>query len=261
MQRRNIEVAVEPETARFVDLPVVSSEQFAEADLAVAFGGDGTLIRAAQLCSERGTAILGVYYGRFGFVTQCLDGDLEKCLEEIIDGKHTVESRLMLEACLVRGGETVAAVHALNEAVVQRSISARMMTFRLCVDGRVLTTYPADGVIVCTPTGSTAYNLSVGGPIVDPSLSALVVSAIAPHTLTSRPLVLMPDSVIELTMRGFGDTVLSVDGQTRLHVLPEDTVRIRKSDRVTNLVIVQPDDFLVKLGQRLLYSRTFLGED
>ena len=261
MERRNIAVAIEPETARFIDLPVVSSEQFAEADLVIAFGGDGTLIRAAHLCSERGTAILGVYYGRFGFVTQCLDGDLEKCLGQIIDGKHKVESRLMLEACLVRGGEPVATVHALNEAVVQRSISARMMTFQVCVDGHVLTTYPADGVIVCTPTGSTAYNLSVGGPIVDPSLSALVVSAIAPHTLTSRPLVLMPDSVVELTMRGFGETVLSVDGQTRLHVLPEDTVRIRRSDRVTNLVIVEPDDFLVKLGQRLLYSKSFLGED
>jgi NAD+ kinase len=259
---RGIDVAVEPETGRHLDLPVVHPELFGEAGLVVAFGGDGTLIRASQLCSESGAPILGVYYGRFGFVTQCTGLGLFDCLERLINGDIKIESRLMLQAMLIRGGHVVATLHALNETVLQRAISARMMTFRVTVDGFPLTTYPADGVIVSTPTGSTAYNLSVGGPIVDPTIQAIILSAIAPHTLSSRTLVLRPDSEVHLTVvSGDGEAVLSADGQIRLHVLEGDEVRICKSPRVTNLVIVEQDDFLMKLGQRLLWSKGLFGED
>ncbi|HWD37230.1 MAG TPA: NAD(+)/NADH kinase [Fimbriimonas sp.] len=259
---RGIEFAVEPETARHVKLPVIASEHFAEADLVLAFGGDGTLIRAAHLCSERGTPILGVYYGRFGFVTQCTDENLEKCVVDVIEGRGHIESRLMLEASLLRAGHPVASLYALNEVVLQRSISTRMLTFRVTVDGYPLTSYPADGVLVSTPTGSTAYNLSVGGPIVDPTLEALVLSAIAPHTLSARSLILRTDSVIDLSLEtSFGESILSADAQTRLHVLPGDEVKIRRSERVTNLVIVESEDFLVKLRQRLLWSKGMFGEE
>jgi len=261
MSEKNIEIAVEPETRRLIDLPVVSAEEFADADLVVAFGGDGTLIRAAHLCSIKGTPILGVYYGRFGFVTQCAPECLFDCLEQIIAGSYEVESRMMLEASLVRAGQPIATIHALNEAVLQRSVSARMMSFRVDVDGREMTTYPADGVIVCTPTGSTAYNLSAGGPIVDPNLQALIVTAIAPHILHSRPLVLRPDSEVVINMQvEAGDSVLSADGQTRLHILDGDSVLIRRSERLTNLVVVDKQDFLIKLNRRLFSHRGLFDE-
>lgn len=256
LEKHGVAVSVEPETARHVDLPMVSAEEFQLADLVIAFGGDGTLIRAAHLCSETGTPILGVYYGRFGFVTQCTDTDLYECLRNAIAGQITVESRLMLEASVMRSGNAVATLHALNEAVVQRSISARMMTFGLAVDGFEVTTYPADGVMVSTPTGSTAYNLSVGGPVVDPTVQVLILSAIAPHTMSERSFVLAPESVVTLSVQSNGgEAILSADGQTRLHILEGDKVRIRRSDRVTNLLRVQEGDFLIKLGNRLLWQK------
>jgi NAD+ kinase len=256
---RGIAVGVEPETGRHVELPIVAVEEFGNADLVVAFGGDGTLIRASQLCSEQGTPILGVYFGRFGFVTQCTGERLTECIDEFFAGKSVMESRLMLESNLLRAGKPVATLHALNETVVQRTVNAPMLTFKVTVDGYTLTSYPADGVIVSTPTGSTAYNLSVGGPIVDPTVQVLMLSAIAPHTLSARNLILSPDSEIGLSLEEIhGDCVLSADGHARLHILQGDEVRVRRSKRVTNLVKVEKDDFLIKLGKRLLWSKGLL---
>jgi NAD+ kinase len=135
-----------------------------------------------------------------------------------------------------------------------------MMTFRVEVDGNRLTSYPADGVMVVTPTGSTAYNLSAGGPILDPKVQAMVLTAIAPHTLSARPLVLSPDSEIRLEVTADGEAVLSADAQTRLHLLSNDEIRVTKSPRVTNLLSVDKNDFLNKLAERLLWSQSIFGE-
>jgi len=257
---RNVTVGVDADTGRFVGLNVIPSPAFGEADLVVAFGGDGTLIRAAHLCAETGTPVLGVYYGRFGFVTQCTGEQLTECLEEFLAGKSRIESRMMLQADLLRNGNAVASVVALNEVALQRSVTARMMTFQVAVDGHVLTRYPADGVIVATPTGSTGYNLSAGGPIMDPTVQALVLTAIAPHTLNARTMVLSADSEVRLNVQSDGDAVLSADGQSRLHLLSGDQVRVTRSRRVTNLVSVERDDFLIKLGQRLFGSPGLFGD-
>jgi NAD+ kinase len=259
-QTKDVEVFADPETARATQLRSVSLGEFADCGLIVAFGGDGTLIRAAHLTEDKGTPIMGVYYGRFGFVTQCTGESLIRCLEGFLDGDIQVESRMMLQAELLRGGHVVTTIHAVNEAILQRSVTARMMTFHVSIDGHVLTSYPADGIIVSTPTGSTAYNLSVGGPIVDPRVKALVLTALAPHTLSARPLVLAEHSEIQLTVRSEGDAVLSADGQTRLHILSGDVIRVKKSPRVTNLVAVEPDDFLIKLGRRLFWSQSLFGD-
>jgi NAD+ kinase len=245
---------VDTDSGRLLALDVVQTERFCNADLVIAFGGDGTLIRAAHLCAYGNTPILGVYYGRFGFVTQCTGEELFDCLEKFLNGESRIEKRMMLDCQLIRNGATVAEVLALNEIVLQRSITARMMTFAVTVDGLMLTRYPADGVMVTTPTGSTAYNLSVGGPIIDPTVEALGVTPIAPHTLTSRSLILNADSVVRLSVKSSGDAVLSADGQTRLHILSGDEVCVKKSDKATQLVTVRPDDFLLKLSQRLFTS-------
>lgn len=244
-----------------MQLPIVDRATFGECDLVIAFGGDGTLIRATHLVADYGTPILGVYFGRFGFVTQCMPSDLFECLERFMAGERNIDSRMMLEAELLRGGSPVASVSALNEAVLQRDVSTRMMTFRVVVDGHVLTSYPADGVIVATSTGSTAYNLSVGGPVMDPQVPALVLSAIAPHTLNARTLIVRPESEIILQIRSHGDAILSADGQTRLHLLSDDEVRVTRSKKCANLVRVGDNDFLDKLGRRLLWSQGMVGDE
>jgi NAD+ kinase len=247
-------VGADVESAPLLDVQPVDQEALSDADLVVSFGGDGTLIKAASLCSERGTPILGVYYGRFGFVTQCVGEEMGACLSQFLDGQANVVERMMLQTELFRNGEMIARLHSLNETVLQRDVTSRMMTIQVTVDGHELTTYPADGILIATPTGSTGYNLSVGGPIVDPCVKVLLFTAIAPHTLSSRPLILSPDSEIRLRLQADGDSVLSADGQTRLHLLTGDEVRITRSPRVTRLLSVDEHDFLIKLRERLLWS-------
>ncbi len=260
LQDRGIQVGADRDAAPTLNVDAIEPAEFSTCALAITFGGDGTLIRAAHLCSERGTPILGVYYGRFGFVTQCTNTQLSECLSQFLDGKAPVEPRMMLQIDLMRGGKSVASIHALNEMVLQREVMMRMMTFEVNVNGHRLTSYPADGVMIATPTGSTAYNLSTGGPICDPHVQALVLTALAPHTLSARPLVLNPDSEVLLNVSTDGDAVLSADGQVRLHILSGDQVRVKRSPRVTNLLTVDKDDFLVKLGSRLFWSQSILGE-
>jgi NAD+ kinase len=252
------DVATEEDEAALLGIPGTA---IGEADLMVSFGGDGTLIRAANLAAEFGTPVLGVYFGRFGFVTQCLPEQVEDTLRSFFAGECSFEERMMLQAELLRGGQRVAVLHALNEIALQRSITARMMSFSVEVDGHFLTSYPADGFIVSTPTGSTAYNLSAGGPILDPGVHAIVLTAIAPHTLSARPLVLRQDAEVTLRVATAGDSILSVDGQGRLHVLSGDEVRVKRSPRVTRLICVQANDFLIKLSERLLWSQSLLGNN
>ena len=259
--KRGHAVAAEPETARRTTLTSVPADRFGEADLAIAFGGDGTLIRAAHLSSERGTPILGVYYGSFGFVTQCTGEAVFDVLGRFFAGELDTERRMMLEAELFRGGRPITTLLALNEVVLQRSVSSRLLTFDVRIDGNDLARYPADGVILSTPTGSTAYNLSAGGPIMDPSVEAIGLVPLSPHTLAARPLVIGPGRVVSLTVQqGDGDSVLSADGAQRLHVIAGDEVRVRKSRRMTNLVSVERDDFLNKLGRRLLWGQNLMGD-
>lgn len=260
MKQRGVTVGADRDVAPQLKLPAIPNDVFGDCELVVSFGGDGTLIRAAHLCSERGTPVLGVYYGRFGFVTQCTNKELGACISAFFDGQAPIEKRMMLQVDLLRGGTTVTSIHALNEMVLQRAVTVRMMTFEVVVNGHRLTGYPADGVIVATPTGSTAYNLSAGGPICDPQVQALVLTALAPHTLSARPLVLNQDSEVRLKVSTEGDAVLSADGQVRLHILSGDEIRVVRSPRVTNLVTVEKDDFLMKLGDRLFWSQSILGE-
>lgn len=254
LHAESVAVGADPESAPMLAVPLVPNQEMACCDLVVTFGGDGTLIRAANLCSEVGTPILGVYYGRFGFVTQCLGPDLPDCLRAFLSGQGRIQERMMLQAELIRANHVIASFHALNEVTMQRDVSARMLTFSVTVDGQFLTSYPADGVLLATPTGSTGYNLSAGGPIVDPSVQVILVTAIAPHTLTSRPLALSAESHVHLGLEAAGDALISVDGQTRLHLLSGDQLRVTRSPRVTRLVGVEANDFLHKLGERLFWG-------
>lgn len=255
LRGRNVTVGTDVEGAHYLGIDPIPNLDLGDADLMITFGGDGTLIRAAHICSARKTPILGVYYGRFGFVTQCDPNEIGAALSEFFDGSATIQERMMLQTELIRHDKVVATLHCLNEAVVQRAATTRMLNFEVTIDKHLLTTYPADGVLLATPTGSTGYNLSAGGPILDPRCEAIVLSAVAPHTLSARPLVLLPTSEISIRIETRGDAVLSCDGQSRLQMLSGDTVRITRSPRITRLVTVDDGDFLEKLTSRLLWSQ------
>lgn len=254
LRSRQIDLATDAEGAPFLDLPIAPVDTLGKADLMIAFGGDGSLIRAAHYCSRFATPILGVYFGRFGFVTQCDPNEVGAALSSFFDGKAKLTDRMMLQTDLIRDGQVVATLHSLNEAVVQRAATARMLYFEVKVDGQELTRYPADGVIVATPTGSTAYNLSAGGPICDPNLDAIILTAANPHTLSARPLVLRSASVVDIRVETRGDVILSCDGQGRLAMVSGDRVQVRRSPHVTRLVSVDDSDFLSKLTEKLLWS-------
>ena len=255
LRARGVVVGSDREGAACINVEPLGPDQLAKADLMITFGGDGTLMRAAHLCAPTGTPILGVYYGRFGFVTQVKPEETGAALSQFIDGQAKIVDRMMVQTELIREEKVVATLHSLNEAAVQRSTTTRMLTFDTRVNGRNLSRYPADGVMVSTPTGSTAYALSAGGPVVDPSMEAILITAIMPHTLSARPLVLRSDAIVEIRVETRGDAVLSCDGQSRLHMLSGDLIRITKSPRKTRLVSIDESDFLEKLSERLQWNQ------
>jgi NAD+ kinase len=209
------------------------------ADLLIVLGGDGTLLSAARQAAPRKVPILAVNLGGLGFLTTVSLDELYSILEEIFSAKHRISERVMLQAEIVRGGAVIRRQIALNDAVLNKAALARIMDLELRVNGEYVTTYKADGLILSTPTGSTAYSLAAGGPIVYPIVEAFVITPICPHTLTNRPLV-VPDSVkIEIEFRSEDDSVfLTLDGQIGIDLAKGDQVRISKAPE--KLYLVRP---------------------
>lgn len=255
LKGRGILVGSDRDAAIAIDAEPLGGDALGTADLMISFGGDGTLIRAAHLCAAHRTPVLGVYFGRFGFVTQCQPNELGAALSLFIDGQAQIQERMMLQTDLIRNGQTVATLHSLNEACLQRAATTRMLNFQVHVNGQYLNSYPADGVLVATPTGSTGYNLSAGGPIVEPNIPCMILSAITAHTLGTRPLVLPPKSEVMLSIETRGDAILSCDGQSRLQLLSGDSVRVTKSPCITRLVTLDQQDFLIKVSDLFFWRR------
>jgi NAD+ kinase len=206
------------------------------ADLLVVLGGDGTLLSVARH-APAAVPILGVNMGELGFLTEVTEGEALELLGRVLAGRYDTEQRMTLAAVLERRGRTVRRFRALNDVVVSNGALARIVHLTVSVDDHPFTAYRADGVIVATPTGSTAYSLSVGGPIVEPSLSTLLVSPISPHTLSQRPVVLRPDARVRIVIpRGQQDAVLTVDGQEGMPLAGGDALVVRRGRQPVTLV-------------------------
>jgi NAD+ kinase len=206
-------------------------------DLLIVLGGDGTLLSAARLAAERKVPILAVNLGGLGFLTTVPQDEIYSILEELFSGQHRVSERVMLEAEIVRGGTVIRRQIALNDAVLNKAALARIMDLELRVDGEYVTTYKSDGLIISTPTGSTAYSLAAGGPIVYPTVEAFVVSPICPHTLTNRPIVIPDSATIEIDFKAGDDAVfLTLDGQIGIELVRGDQIRVRKAPNKLLLV-------------------------
>jgi NAD+ kinase len=240
-------VASSEDFERINGLQCVEPHAFADGlDLAISLGGDGTMLRTVALLDGADVNILGVNFGDLGFLTVIERHDLDQAVQRCLDGEHDIEERM-----LVAGMLGTSTMHALNDIVVERAPGQTTVRIGLTIDGKWFTSYPADGLIVSTPTGSTAYALSARGPIVFPTHSALQITPVSPHMLFDRSLVLGPDSVVELTIEGHRAAVVSVDGNTVASMEPGDKITCTRSPHVARLVTFDTRDNLAVLKSKL----------
>jgi NAD+ kinase len=238
LRERKIEVYLEEEEiASFEGAQSIPRFEFpSSVDMVVVLGGDGTMLGTARLVAPAGVPVLGVNLGGLGFITEIYTDEIFEAMEKIIRGECPTEERMMLSARLTREGEEISRYTALNDIVINKGAMVRIVDLEVRVNKAFVTMFKSDGAIVATPTGSTAYSLSAGGPILYPTLQALVLTPISPHTLTNRPLVLPDDAEIEMTLKSHSDGVLlSLDGQVGYTLMSGDTIIVEKSPHVATL--------------------------
>jgi NAD+ kinase len=225
-------------------------------DLIVVLGGDGTMIGAARMVGDSGTPVLGVNFGTLGYLAEFTVEDMTAAMEAVIAGDYTLDRRLMLSATVVRGEEQLMHDRVLNDVVISKSALARIIEIEAWVDEKFVNCFRADGLIVSTPTGSTAYNLSAGGPIIYPSMNAVVVTPICPHTLSNRPLVVPDDVAFELVLKTPREEVaLTLDGQVGMPLEYGDRVSVRKSRTTFNLIQAHTRNYFDVLRNKLKWGR------
>lgn len=225
-----------------------------ECDIIVSMGGDGTLLATSRDIGAADTPILGINLGSLGFLTQVSADEVEMRLNEITAGKHRIESRMLLEAS-VDGDRSGVRHTALNDVVVDRGSLARLIQLDLFVNDEFISTYRADGLVICTPTGSTAYNSAVGGPLLNPNMEAIVASPIAPQSLAARPLLFHGDDVIRVRVTSTQHTCLmTVDGQTSVELANLTQITIRKATHSTRLITFEDNSFYKILRTKLHWA-------
>ena len=241
LKERGIETVGEPRSqVEICDIHEVDAEKFkTDVDLIVVLGGDGTMISTARLIGNREVLVLGINYGSLGYLTEFRIEEMFSALEEILAGNYELDRRVMLEAEHWRDGKKLASGRVLNDVVINKAVLARIIEVEVELNNLFVNDFRADGLIVSTPTGSTAYSLSAGGPIVYPSMNAVVLTPICPFALTNRPIVIPDTAEINLRLKNESDgVVLTLDGQIGYPMQTGDCVKIRKSP--TNFNLVQP---------------------
>ena len=240
LRERSIEAFIDKETGAIMEMRercLTRNEMPSKVDLLIVLGGDGTLLATARALNRKAVPILAVNLGGLGFLTEITREELIPTLETVVAGTHQTDRRVQIEGELIRADEILTPFLALNDVVLNKGAIARILDFEVRVNGQKVSTYKSDGLIVSTPTGSTAYSLAAGGPIVTPSVEAFLVTPICAHTLTHRPLVLPNTASIEVTVKSLREAAyLTVDGQVGIAAHSEDVVRMRKADSYVELV-------------------------
>lgn len=227
-----------------------------ESDLIVVLGGDGTLLAAARLLEGRDVPVLGINHGGLGFLTAVRLEELYDDLQAVLAGNYSSDSRMMIDASIVRKGKTVASQRALNDVVINKGTPARIIEVEARVDGQYVSSFRADGIILSTPTGSTAYNMSAGGPIVHPAMDAILLTPICSHTLTNRPIVLPPSVRVVVTLNSGNEpgVFATVDGQVGIPMEAEDVLSVGISDSRVRLIAPVGKDYFDVLRGKLKWG-------
>jgi len=250
-------IVAEKNAASYLNIPVMDSQDFCECiDLAIVVGGDGTLLKAGRLLSDKNIPVIGINLGRLGFLVDISPDEITKQLSLMLDGKYTLEERSLLHAEAFRGDKSLGEGIALNDVVVHVRNDIRMIEFTTHVDNTFVNTQRADGIVVATPTGSTAYSLSGGGPILHPGLNAVVLVPICPHTLSNRPIVINNDSQINITLKQSRDVNarVSFDGQSNINLQAGDHIIIRNKSQKLKLMHPESYDYYHILRTKLGWS-------
>lgn len=255
LDREKVQVLLLPETAQALGRPelAVEEKEFGErAEAVVVLGGDGTILAAARRVAPWGTPLLGINVGHLGFLTEADMAGAETAIQDLLQGTYTVDERMMLRAEVYQERRIVASFLALNDVVVNRGTMARIVTLPTFVNGEWVEDFRGDGLIVATPTGSTAYALAAGGPVVSPAVPALLLTPICPHMLAVRPIVLPPDSEVQIRIASRQEEIrLTADGQLGQPLEPASVVIVRRAEEVARLIHIKPGGFFRLLRSRL----------
>ena len=257
LRRRKVTVVLDREAATLLGRRrALDRDEIArEVDLVIVLGGDGTLLSVARAAVRAETPILGINLGGLGFLTDLTTREAEESLEQVLAGDFEIDRRMMLAVEVQRDGRPPRRHRVLNDAVINNGALARILDIELRVDGQQITVYKADGLILATPTGSTAYGLAAGGPIVHPRMQAICVIPICPHTLTNRPLVVPGEMVLEARVRATPENVLlTLDGQVGFPLTTADRLRVRRSSRSLRLVTLPGRDYFQVLQRKLKWG-------
>jgi len=258
LRERDIEVSFDKETGAILESSekcLTRNELPGKVDLLVVLGGDGTLLAAARSLYRREVPIFAVNLGDLGFLTVITRDELYPALEGVLSGNYRSERRVQIEGELVRADEVLSTFRALNDVVLNKGAIARIQDFEVYADGEFISNYKSDGLIVATPTGSTAYSLAAGGPVVSPFVEAFMVTPICAHTLTNRPLVLRDSATIEIVVKSQREAAyLTVDGQVGIATHSEDIIRVRKSDSYIELIQPPQRNYYEILRQKLKWG-------
>ena len=256
LEGKGYEIFVDEHTAALLQIKGYSRAEIPLfSDMVIVFGGDGTMLGVARLIGDKGVPILGVNLGGLGFITEVNREEVREVVDKILAGHCSMEDRIMLGATVNRNGKNVAEFTVLNDVVINKGALARMIEMETYVSSNYVSTFRADGLIISTPTGSTAYSLSAGGPILYPTLNSIVLTPICPHTLTNRPIVLPDDVSIKITVRTESEDVfLTLDGQTGFSLQKDDTVEIKKTPFTTKILIPRERDYFQVLRNKLKWG-------
>jgi len=252
---RGVKVVLEPKEAHealFPDERASDKGRLGDSDMVLSLGGDGTFLKAVRLVGDGDVPIVGVNLGGLGFLAEFSAQDFVPCLNKILSGDYRIDERMTLETCLAREGETIRTDRALNDVVINVTGVSRLAVLRTSIDDEYLTTYEADGLIIATPTGSTAYSLSAGGPIVEPSLDAIVLTPICPHSLSNRPILLPSHKAVQICpLKVPEGAIVTVDGQTAFELLCGDVVTVARASKNVKLITTRETSYFEILRSKL----------
>ena len=256
IKKNGCETFVDSETAAALKINGFSREEIASnVDLVLVLGGDGTMLSVSRLVAEQGIPILGINLGSLGFITEVSRDEIFSTVNKMLNEGCAIEERLMLSAAVHRDGKKLTEYTVLNDVVINKGAVARIIDLETNINGSYVTTFKADGLIISTPTGSTAYSLSAGGPILYPTLESIVLTPICSHTLTNRPIVLPDDFKIEIIIKKIsGDVFLTLDGQVGFSLMTGDVIEINKAGYKTKLLVPIERDYFRVLRTKLKWG-------